>query len=80
MLGIPIKVLEIDAEINPLPYAFSYIEWNDHVRVCVPCAHVDQLATAGQSFNPMDLCEGGAILQMTVQRRMNQQHEISLQN
>lgn len=81
-LGIRIKAIVFDPEWgeNPLPYGPSFYEWTDHVKVCVPCARVDQLAKSGQEFNPMELCEGGAVLQLTVTRRMDQQRKIALWN
>lgn len=77
--AIRIRVIQFPGE-NPLPYVPALIEWTDHVRVCVPCAHVDQLAKSGRDFNPMDLCEGGAHLQLTVKRRIEDQHQISRKN
>ncbi len=67
-------------EGNPLPYVPAHADWNDHVAACVQCAHVDQLAANGEQFSSMDLCEGGSLLQVTVQDRIRDQHEISLRN
>jgi hypothetical protein len=79
--GIKIKAITFDpSRDNPLPYMPSLCEWTDHVGDCVQCAHVDQLAKDDRPFNTMDLCEGGALLQMTVMRRIAQQRQISLQN
>jgi hypothetical protein len=82
MWTVEIKVIEFSREFggNPLPYVPAFREWNDHVEVCAPCARVDQLAAQGKIVNPRDLCEAGAFLQLAVSRRMQDQHEISLQN
>jgi len=81
-IGIAIKVIQFSPDFggNPLPYVPAFREWSDHVSECVQCAHVDQLADKGEPFNPMDLCEGGSFLQMTVSRRMHDQRMISLNN
>ena len=80
--GIRIKVITFPANWvdNPLPYVGAFVQWNEHVEACVQCAHVDQLAKAGLPFDPINLCEGGALLQLTVNRRIEQQHRLSLQN
>jgi len=65
---------------NPLPYTGAFWEWTDHVEACAQCAHVDQLARSRQYFNPMELCEGGSLLQLTVTRRIAQQHRIARWN
>lgn len=80
--GIVIKVIDFGDEwgSNPLPYAPAFRQWTDHVKVCVPCARVDQLAKSGQEFNPAELCEGGSALQQIVSRRIDQQFKISLRN
>lgn len=94
-MEIAIKVIQFPGE-NPLPYVPAFCEWADHVAACVQCAHADQLVkqiaeSQGQDHTVMIdeeemrrlfdlLCEGGAMLQNTVTRRMYQQHEISLRN
>jgi hypothetical protein len=79
--GIRIKVITFPPDRdNPLPYIGAFCEWNDHVDVCAQCAHVDQRAKASQFFNPMELCEGGSLLQLTVTRRIAQQHLIARWN
>lgn len=65
---------------NPLPYVPAFCEWTEHVKICAPCGRVDQLARSGQRFDPVDLCEGGSVLQHTVSRRIDQQRMISLLN
>lgn len=74
--GIKIKVIVFpaDEEDNPLPYVPALCSWIEHVQDCVPCARVDQLANQGRFFDPAELCEGGAILQLTVTRRIAEQH------
>jgi hypothetical protein len=80
--GIALKIITFPAtwEGNPLPYAPAFIAWNEHIGQCAPCGRVDQLAKAGAEFDPRELCEGGAVLQFTVSRRIDQQYKISLQN
>lgn len=78
--AIRIQVIEFPNEVNPLPYVPAFCEWSSHVGLCVQCARVDQLAAIGQPFDPAALCEGGAMLQLTVSRRMSDQHQISLRN
>jgi hypothetical protein len=80
--GIKIKVIVFPANWvdNPLPYVPAFVAWNEHVEQCAPCARVDQLARQGTPVDPVQLCEGGALLQFTVGRRIEQQHMISLQN
>jgi len=94
-MEIAIKVIQFP-EANPLPYVPAFCAWTDHMRVCVQCAHADQLVqqlaeSQGQS-GALDvdhdelerlfnlLCEGGMRLQDTVSRRMKSQHEVSLWN
>lgn len=80
--GIKIKIIVLPANWNdnPLPYVPAFVAWNEHVEQCAPCARVDQLAQQGTEYNSEELCEGGALLQLTVNRRIYQQHMISLQN
>lgn len=81
-MEIEIEVIDFGDEwgSNPLPYVPAFRQWTDHVKVCVPCSRVDQLAKSGQLFNPAELCEGGSILQSTVIRRISQQHTIAMWN
>lgn len=65
---------------NPLPYVPAFLEWSAHVHTCVQCEHVDQVTSMGEEFEPLDLCEGGAILHLQVERRIREQHMISQRN
>lgn len=86
-IRIQVIVFPMEFGANPLPYVPAFCEWNDHVTVCVQCAHVDQLARLNPPADPEEseklvslLCEGGAHLQLTVDKRIKYQHEISMRN